>query len=109
MSYNSDLNVEDDEIPAELTESERHRLLAADRRRVVLDVIESRSSAIDLETLAIEVAMQENETESVSQKTVRRVKTLLHHTHLPKMSEWGVLEYDPDTRQVVTNTSCAGL
>lgn len=34
---------------------------------------------------------------------VERVETMLHHVHLPKMADAGILDYDPETGAIRTN------
>lgn len=85
---------------AQLSESDRHRLLAAERRRVVLDVLAEESGPTTLFDLAGAVATRESTTDVPDPATVDRVAVSLHHTHLPKMAALGVVEYDPDTHRI---------
>lgn len=80
---------------APLTESERHSLLAAERRRLVLDVLEQGSTPVELQELAVEVAAREAASGQPDAETVERVSVSLHHVHLPKLAEHGVVDYDP--------------
>lgn len=83
-----------------LTESERHRLLAADRRRLALDILASQTTPVTLEALAAEIAVHEDGIESDDDDAVARVATTLHHAHLPKMADMGVLDYHEQTHRV---------
>lgn len=78
-----------------LPESERHRLLADDRRRMTLDVLGRRTSPVDLEDLAASIADRETTGDTVEQITGR-----LHHAHLPMMDELGVIDYEPDANRI---------
>lgn len=91
-----------DDVPriADLTETERHTLLRDERRRLALDVLAERPATVDLSEVATEVAAREAGADA-SEETVRRVEVALHHTHLPKMDELGVLTYRPETNLVV--------
>lgn len=85
---------------ANLTESERHTLLSSGRRRRVLDILEGQTTPVQLAALASEVANREAGLDPEDSETVKRVKTTLHHNHLPRMDELGVLAYDPNSHQV---------
>jgi|AntDeeMinimDraft_5_1070356.scaffolds.fasta_scaffold54963_2 hypothetical protein len=92
-----------DELPriADLTETERHRLLSDERRRLVLDVLAERPATVPLSEVAAEVAAREDGCDASDDDDVRRIEVALHHTHLPKMEELGVLSYRPETHHVV--------
>ena len=83
-----------------LTVSEYHELLASARRRTTLDVLASSTAPIELAELAARVAGQEANGEVAEEKTVERVALSLHHVHLPKMDELGVIGYDQDTTSI---------
>lgn len=88
----------------ELTEDECYQLLAAEHRRLVLDVLAGQKTAAGLADLAADVATQAGA--DAADET--RIATALHHVHLPKMADLGVLEYDPETRVIdpVKNAPC---
>jgi len=67
----------------QLTDAERHELLANERRRSVLAVL-------DCETAS----------STPDQEAARSVRVSLHHVHLPKMTALGVVDYDPATRRI---------
>jgi len=79
------------DIAAELTRPERCELLADERRRAVLDSLDGQST-VELEPLARSVAASGDS--GVTDDAVERLKWMLHHVHLPKMDDLGVLEYD---------------
>ena len=83
-----------------LSESQRHSLLAADRRRVILDVLAERTTPIGLEDLAAAVAARQSDSEAPAKKTVARTSISLHHNHLPKMDDLGVIEYRADSKRI---------
>lgn len=80
---------------ADLTESEHHRLLANERRRAVLATLDDRAASVDLDDLAAQVATQEGDEADTDQ-----IKITLHHVHLPKLADAGVIEYDPETHRI---------
>ena len=83
----------------DLSETDRHRLLASDRRRVVLDVLEDRPSHVDLEDLAAAVCSREVE-DGRHGSDPEAVAISLHHTHLPLLTDAGLLEYVPSSKRV---------
>lgn len=82
----------------QLSESERHRLLSSGRRRVVLDVLSERDTPIRLEELATAVASRTDG--AATDQAVERTTIELHHCHLPKMADLGVVAYDPASRLI---------
>jgi len=91
-----------DDVPriADMTETERHTLLSDDRRRLTLDVLAERPATATLSEVATEIAAREDGCDAGSD-SVERIEVALHHTHLPKMDELGVLSYRPDTHRIV--------
>lgn len=81
-----------------LTVDTQHDLLAAQRRRLALDVLAERSVPVSLDDLANVVAARED-SDGVNDHH-RTVKITLHHTHLPKLDDADIVDYDPDSRQV---------
>jgi hypothetical protein len=80
----------------QLSETDRHRLLSSERRRVTLEVLAAAPIPIDVRELAAAVAVRESD----GTGDVDRVATALHHCHLPKMRDMGILDYDPETTRV---------
>lgn len=83
----------------ELTERQHHELLSADRRKAALEVLDGGTDSVALEELAAAVAAREGE--GTGEGAVERVATTLHHVHLPKMDDAGVIDYDPEECLVV--------
>lgn len=72
-----------------------HRLLASARRRHVLSHLSS-SPGADVPVDDVVTAVVEREDPDPGPLTHRdRVETDLHHVHLPKLAESGVVSYDP--------------
>ncbi len=71
-------------------------ILTNARRRYTLSYLRSRTGAVSIGELAEVVAAWENDTsiELVSSKERKSVYTSLYQTHLPKMADAGVIEYD---------------
>jgi hypothetical protein len=85
---------------AACSDDERYRLLAAERRRVVLDVLADREAPIGLEALATAVAGRVSDVESPGAEETEQAMISLHHQHLPVMADVGAIEYDPDAKVV---------
>lgn len=83
------------------TERERYRILRSDRRRAVLRVLSEADSEFDLGALAERVAAGETTGERPTAETVRRVEISLHHNHLPRLADHGVLTYDAEANRIV--------
>lgn len=83
-----------------LTDTERHDVLASERRRTVLDVLAGRATQVDLEDLAATVAARESGVDEDDPRAVERVAVSLHHNHLPRMAELDVLDYDAASNRV---------
>lgn len=93
-----------DSGPVELSERDRHLLLAVERRRVTLDVLTNRSAPLSLDDLANDVAEREVSDCVATAESVGRVAVSLHHQHLPKLADFGVVDYDP-AEQLVRRTT----
>ncbi|WIV66522.1 DUF7344 domain-containing protein [Natrialbaceae archaeon AArc-T1-2] len=84
----------------ELTTDEYHELLVSKRRRLTIDVLGGNTSSVALDELAAGIVAREEGIDAANEDAVERVAIDLHHVHLPKMDELGLLEYDPDSCRV---------
>lgn len=78
-------------------------------RRIVLRVLEDQEppvSIIDLTNAIIKHNHRTSE-EKTPEETITQIQIGLHHAHLPKLAEAGVIQYDPE-RQVVESTAHVG-
>lgn len=69
--------------------------LADERRSTVLAVLEAWGEPMEPTELASEVAVREG-TGAASTETVEKLRSRLHHVHLPKLADAGLVEYDAD-------------
>jgi len=99
MSKTSTETPGETERTAALSETDKHELLTAERRRAALSVLDRRTSPVELSDLAAEVAEREPGPDAECPDTVRRVKLTLHHVHLPKMDALDAIDYDTCTKQ----------
>ncbi|WIV66281.1 DUF7344 domain-containing protein [Natrialbaceae archaeon AArc-T1-2] len=81
-----------------------HSLLADRRRRYLLWILHERD-AVDVEELSSRIATREAEpTQPNTDDRRQRVEISLHHNHLPRLADHGVIEYDAE-RGTVSATS----
>jgi DNA-binding transcriptional ArsR family regulator len=95
---------EDGQSTAELTDSDWYKLLAAQRRRIVLQILSSRSQPISLVDLATQVAAAETDQPlmDISRDETKEVQPALRHLHLPKLTAAGLVTESDGT---VTTTN----
>jgi len=88
-----------------LTKGEIFDVLRNQRRRYVLQYLKQAEGPVELGDLATQVAAWEYDTtiDAVKSEQRKRVYTTLQQTHLDKMAEAGIVEYDSD-RGVITST-----
>lgn len=83
----------------EMNGSDRHRVLAADRRRVALDILSNRTTPVAVDELAEAIAAHDDGGPPQSEH-VDRIAVTLHHEHLPLMTDAGAIRYEPTSRRV---------
>lgn len=86
--------------PEDRSPADKYLLLRSERRRLVLEVLSDEQAATTLDELAAEVAARESDLDTDDEQAMARLKTALHHNHLPKLAEADALEYDPSTHRV---------
>lgn len=75
-------------------------LLANERRRNAIECLNSHSGSLPVSDLADEVAAREADQLPPPSDKRHSVYTSLAQVHLPKLDEFGVVEYDTDTQEV---------
>jgi len=83
-----------------LSETERHRLLESERRRLALAILEEQSGVVEREYLAAEIAAHETGTDEPGEDAIQRIEVSLHHSHLPLMDDLGAVSYRSDSETV---------
>lgn len=85
-----------------LTQDVVFDLLSSPRRRYVLYYLRETGESIELTDLAEQVAAWENETtvEEITEQERKRVYVSLYQTHIPRLDEAGVIDYDRDSGSV---------
>lgn len=80
-------------------------LLSHQRRRAILDLLLTHDRPLTITDLRNEIVEKEQGTEiiEIPSKQVKQVHISLHHVHVPKLEEEGVVNYDSD-RNIVEPT-----
>lgn len=79
-----------------ISESQRHRVLANECRRVLLKELEGHTDPVTLETLTSKIIAREDG--NGEQSASDRLPILLHHAHLPLLDELGIVDYDSEDK-----------
>ncbi|MFB6123484.1 MAG: ArsR family transcriptional regulator [Haloferacaceae archaeon] len=86
----------DDAASTSLSPDALFSLLRNRRRRNVLRYLRTADGEVGLRELSEQIAAWENDcpVAAVTYKQRKRVQTALYQIHLPKLAEWGVVDYD---------------
>ena len=79
--------------PLRLTESERYWLLSDERRRALLEILDDGPAPLHRDELASALAEREAGG-AVAADEHRAVVVALHHNHLPRLADLGLVDYD---------------
>ena len=92
----------------DLTQDDIFHLLQTPRRRYVLRYLKTHEGPVEMRDIAEQVAAWENDTtvEALTSGERQRVYIPLYQSHLPKLDEEGVVEYD-QSRGTVERTELA--
>lgn len=85
-----------------LTRDEAYDLLSNPRRRFVISYLGQRQQPVSLNELAKQVASWENDkpVAELTDQQEKRAYVSIHQTHIPKLEQVDVVEYDSETGQV---------
>lgn len=88
--------------PKTLPQDTAFDLLSNGRRRFVLQQLQRRREGVELSDLAEELAAEENGVppDELSAQQRKRTYVSLYQTHIPKLAEAGVVDYDSDSGMV---------
>jgi len=86
----------------ELTQDDVFEILSSPRRRYLLYHLRQRGEPVELTELAEHVAAWENDVEpsELTTQERKRVYVSLYQTHVPKLDDAGIVDYDADTGMV---------
>lgn len=70
--------------------------------RAAVSYLYQTKGTVGLDDLARGVVglLEDRDPADVSRESVRRVRTWLHHGHLPTLERFGIVDYDPDADEV---------
>jgi len=80
----------------------RRDLFSSPARRAVLAVLAEHASSMTLGDLASEIAAAG--TDATGDVDRRNLEVVLHHNHLPRLADAGLIEYDPTAHSVRPRT-----
>lgn len=92
-----------DRTAPRLNETEAYNILRNDRRRHVIRYLQTRVGDVPLGELAEWIAERETETSPPPRKKRESVYNALHQTHLPKLDEQKIVDYDRRGKRVELN------
>lgn len=94
-------------IEPHVTSGRLVRVVADERRREILQYLQSTDrAAISLQELAAKLEPAVGGSDQ-AESPPRRVAIELHHNHLPRLDEAGLIDYDPHGGTVSTRTDAA--
>jgi len=87
----------------ELTQDDVFEILSSPRRRYLLHYLRQRQEAVELTELAEHVAAWENgvDPDELTTQERKRVYVSLYQTHVPKLDDAGLVDYDSESGMVV--------
>ena len=86
-----------------LDESEIHDILRNDRRRRIIRRLRDVDGTVSVNDLSEHIASVESGEDPAPRNVRKSVYVSLHQTHLPKLDEWGVIDYDPQSKDLHLN------
>jgi hypothetical protein len=84
----------------ELDQQTVHEILSNGRRRKALEELERRVEPVELRDLAERIAEVETDESPPPRNARQSVYNSLRQTHLPKLDDMGVVDYDPDRKTI---------
>jgi len=87
-------------VPGQLRLNDVCTLLANERRRNVIECLNNHSGSLSVSELADEVAARETDESPPPSDKRHSVYTSLAQVHLPRLDEFGAVEYDTDAQEV---------
>ena len=85
-----------------ISQDSAYDLLSNSRRRYVISILRERDEPMALNELSRELAAWENDVDpaELTDQQIKRIYVSLYQTHIPKLSDAGVVSYDQETGTV---------
>lgn len=95
----------------ELTRDQIFDILSNQRRRYILLYLSRQDTGATVQELSEQIAMWENDVtaEELSDKQRKRVYVSLYQTHIPKLDESGIIDYDEETGDITLTTQARSV
>lgn len=75
--------------------------VADEHCRVLIGLLADVETSISLEALVDQIAGQPRNTDLFSEPHRRQTRISLHHIHLPKLADCGIIAYDTEAKQIL--------
>lgn len=96
---------------SELSQDVVFDILSSPRRRYVLYFLRTTDEPVKLTDLAEQVAAWENDTipENITEQQRKRVYVSLYQTHIPRLDEAGIIEYDKESGNIALSDDAVDI
>jgi len=92
-----------------LDASQIHDILRNDRRRLAIKCLREHGGTLSVRGLSEDVATRETGESPAPRDKRRSVYVSLHQTHLPKLDDLGILDYDTESKEVELHDRAAKI
>lgn len=86
--------------PSQLSDEEIHDVLRNKRRRLVIDILQSENEPVSVRELSEEIGSVESDSNPPPRNIKQSVYVSLLQTHLPKLDELGIIDYESNGKMV---------
>lgn len=95
--------------PTELSDEDIHTVLSNPRRREVIDLLRTNGSEMSVREISERIAASESGQAPAPRKVKQSVYVSLLQTHLPKLDEFRVIEYDSQRKSVRSDEGLSSM
>ncbi|MFP4174353.1 MAG: hypothetical protein ACLFSW_01050 [Halobacteriales archaeon] len=88
-----------------LDETVVYEILSSERRRHAIDYLRANENGVEVTDIAEYIAEKETGESPPPKDSRKTVYVSLHQTHLPKMDDLDIVNYDTDTKEVTLSDS----
>jgi len=83
-----------------LDQSDIHDILRNDRRRRIIEQLRDAGETLTVRELSERIATEETGESPAPRDARKSVYVSLHQTHLPKLDDWGIIDYDYRSKEL---------